>query len=150
MKKTYVYPIDVLRTGKDINVLNFLHQLTTSKPVHPPPTKTIRVHVCSATYPTAFPRGLKITPTVLPKMGGDASTAFPASLLSASANLFNHFFKTPSFFGGKPPVPPPPPKTTVIAMTIVEIVIERVVNFENMVMPCSLNNVRILSVNDVS
>ena len=83
-------------------------------------------------------------------MRGDASTAFPASLLGASANLFNHFFKTPSFFGGKPPVPLPPPKTTVIAKTIVETVIETVVNFENMVKPCSRNNVRILSANDVS
>ena len=65
-------------------------------------TKTIRAHVCSATNPTAFPRELKIAPTTLPTIAANASTAFPASLLSASANLSNHFFKIPSTFGGEP------------------------------------------------
>ena len=86
-----------------------------------------------------FPRKLKIAPTTLPTIAGNASTTFPASLLSASANLSNHFFKAPSSFGREPPVPPPPPKTPVIARTIVEIDIERAVSVENIVMPSSRN-----------
>ena len=46
---------------------------------------------------------------------GNASTAFPASLLSASAKLSNHFFKVPLSFDAGPPAPPLPPKTPVIA-----------------------------------
>ena len=60
----------------------------------------------------ALPKKLRMASTTLPTMAGNASTAFPASLLSASANLSNHFFKSPSFFDGEPPPPPsPPPKT---------------------------------------
>ena len=40
-----------------------------------------------ATNPTAFPRKLKIVPTALPAIAGNASTAFPESLLSVSASL---------------------------------------------------------------
>ena len=116
-----------------------------------PATKTIKVRGCSATNPMAFPRKRNIAPTTLPMMAGNASVAFPVSLLSASASLFNHFFKTPSSFHGKPPVPPlPPPKTPVMTRTIVEMVIERAVSIENMVIPCSRNKVRIISVNDTS
>ena len=99
-------------------------------------TETISVNVRSATNPTVFPRKLKIAPTALPTMTGNASKVFPASLLSIFANLPNHFFNAPSSFGGEPPVPLPPPKTPVIAKAIVEIVIERAVSIENMVMPC--------------
>ena len=45
----------------------------------------------------------------------------PASLLRASANLFNYFFKAPLSFGGEEPTPPPRTKTPVIANTIVDI-----------------------------
>ena len=86
----------------------------------------------------------------LPTMVGNASTAFPASLLSASSSLSNHFFKTPTTFGGEPSPPPHPPKTPVMARTIFEIVMDRAVSIENIVMPCSLNRIRILSANDVS
>ena len=79
-----------------------------------PTTKTIKAHVCSATNPTGFPRKLKIAPTALPTMAGNASTAFPASLLSASASLSNHFFRVPLSFDGEPPAPPPLPKTPVM------------------------------------
>ena len=75
--------------------------------------------------------------------------AFPTSLLSASASLSNHFFKTSSSLGIEPPVPLPPLKTSVIDRTIVETVIERAVGIENIVIPCSRNKVRILSANDV-
>ena len=75
-------------------------------------------------------------------MAGNASTVFPASHLSAFASLSNHFFKNPPSFGREPPVPLPPPlKTPVMARTIIEIVIERAVSIENIVMPCSWNKV---------
>ena len=115
-----------------------------------PTTKTIRAHVCSAKNPTVFPRKLKMAPTTPPTMAGNASTAFPATLLRASASLSNHFFRVPLSFDGEPSVPLPPPKTHVMARTIVEIVIERAVSIENIVIPCSLNKVRILSARDVS
>ena len=104
---------------------------------------------CSATNLTAFLKKLKIAPTTLPTIAGNASTIFPASLLSASASLPNHFFKIPSSFGEEPPIPASPPKTPVIASTIVEIVIERAVSIENIVIPCSRKRVRILSAKDV-
>ena len=104
---------------------------------------------CSVTNLTAFLKKLKIAPTTLPTIAGNASTIFPASLLSASASLPNHFFKIPSSFGGEPPIPASPPKTPVIASTIVEIVIERAVSIENIVIPCSRKRVRILSAKDV-
>ena len=98
--------------------------------------------MCSATNPTAFQKKIKMAPTALPTIAGNASTAFPASLLSASANLSNYFFKAPLSFDGGPPAPPlPPPKTPVMARTIVEIVIERAVRNENIVMLCSQNKV---------
>ena len=109
-----------------------------------PATKTVRAFVYSATQPTAFPRKIKMAPTTLPTIARNASTAFPVSLLSASANLSKHFYKAPSSFGGKPP------KTPVMARIIVDTVVEKAVSIDNMVMPCSLNKVRILSVNDVS
>ena len=103
-------------------------------------TITIRAHICSAKNPTAFPRKLKIAPITLPTIAGNASTAFPASLLSASANLYNYFFKAPSSCGGEAePLPSPP--TPVMARTIVEIVIEMEARIQNMVIPCSQNKV---------
>ena len=61
---------------------------------------------------TALPRKLKMAPTTLPTIAGNASAAFPASLLRASASLFNLFFKPPSSFGGEVEPPHPPPKDT--------------------------------------
>ena len=74
-------------------------------------------------------------------IAGNTSAVFPANLLSAFANLSNHFFKTPSSFGGEPSVSPPPLKTPVMERTIVEIVIERAVSIENMVIPCLRNKI---------
>ena len=114
-----------------------------------PATITIKAHVCSATNPTALLKKLKIAPTTLPTIAGNASMAFTASLFSAFASLLNHLFKTPSSFGGEPPAPPPHPKTIVMTSTIVEMVIEKVVSIENMVMPCSQNKEWIFSAKDV-
>ena len=81
-----------------------------------PTTETIRAHVCSTTNPMAFQRKLKMAPRTLPKMAGNASAAFPASLLSASASLSNLFFNIPLSVDGRPRAPPlPPPKIPVMA-----------------------------------
>ena len=103
-----------------------------------PATKAIKVHVCSATNRVALPRKPKKAPAI-----GNASTAFPASLFSASANLFNYFFKTPSSFDGELPASSTPSNAPVIASIVVKIVIEWVVRIENMVITCSQNKVRI-------
>ena len=50
---------------------------------------------------------------------------------------------------GEPCAPPPPPKAPVIARTIVEIVTERAVSIENIVIPCSRKKIQIISANDV-
>ena len=92
-----------------------------------PTTKTIRAHVYSATNPTALPSKLKMTPTTLPTMAGNTSTDFPASLLSASANLSNYFFKTLLYFGGETPFPQPLPKSPMIESTVVAIPAKKVV-----------------------
>ena len=131
--------------GPGLTLFNFLYQPPTNKSCK----KATRAHVCSATK-TAFPKKLKIAPTTLPTIAGNASTPFPASLLSAFASLSNHFFKSPLSFGGEPHVSPPPPDIPVMASTIVEIVIEKAVSTENIVMPRSRNKVQILSANDVS
>ena len=112
-------------------------------------TKAVKAHVYSATNPMCLHKKPKMAPATLPTKAGNASTAFPASLLSASASLSNHFYKTPSSFDGEPPATPHPRKTPVMASTIVEIVIEMTTRIENMVMPCSRNKVRILSAKDV-
>ena len=98
-----------------------------------------------------FQEKLKAAPITLPMIPSSASAAFPASLLSASASLSNHFFRVPLPVGGEPPAPPlPPPKTPSMARTIVAMVMDRAVSIENMVIPCSLNRVQILSTKDPS
>ena len=115
-----------------------------------PATKAIKAHVCLATNPTAFPRKLKIAATTLPTIASNGSATFPASLLSPFASLSIHFLKASSSFGGElPAAPPNHPKTPIMAMTIAQIVIERAVSIENIVIPCPRKKVRILSANDV-
>ena len=69
----------------------------------------------------------------LPTIALNASTAFRPNFLK-SANLADHFFKTPSSFDVQPPPPLPPPEAPVIGSTFVEIVIERAVSIEKIVM----------------
>ena len=137
--------------GYEKNMIYFLTFCINHTPISPA-TKTIKAHVCSATNPVVLTKTL-IATTTLTTIAGNASTTFLASLLSASASLFNHLLKTPSFFDGEPPPSPPPPspspKTTETVSTIVEKVIERAVSSEIMVQPWSQNKVRILSVKDV-
>ena len=121
--------------GYEKKMIYFLTFCMNHTPISPA-TKTIKVHVFSAKNATVLPKKLKIAPATLTKIVGNASTAFLACHLIASASLFNHLFKTPSFFDGEPPPPPlPPPKATEIASTIVEIVIERAVSTETLVQP---------------
>ena len=86
-----------------------------------------------------------MAPTTLPTMAGYASAAFPASLLSASANLSDHFFKVPLSFGGEPPVPPPPPKSPMTESTIIAMPAKKAESVEIMVIICSQIKIRILS-----
>ena len=126
----------------------FLNNLCINHTPIGPATKAIIFHVCSATNPPALSKKLRMVTTTLPTATRNASAAFLASLLSASANLSNHFFETLSFFAGEPPPSHSPPlKTSVKARTIVEIASERAVTIEIIVMRCSRNKVRILSAN---
>ena len=102
-----------------------------------PVTKAIKTHVCSATNPTASPKKPTMAPTTLSAMASNALTAFSASLLSASANLYNHFFKAPLFLGGGPPPPPPPPKSPMAESTTVAIPVKMVVSAEIISTICS-------------
>ena len=114
-------------------------------------TKTIKPHICSAVNPAALPRRRKVTRTTFPTIAGNDSTAFQASLLRGFGSLFNKFFKVPLSFGEDDPEaaePPPPPKTSVIANTIVEMVMERAVSIDSIVIHYSRNNVLILSPKD--
>ena len=82
---------------------------------------------------------------------GNAATALPARRFRALANLFScflsHFLNSPSSFGGDPGVPLTPPVT---ARIIVQMIILNTVSTEKIVIPCSLNKVRIFSPNEVS
>ena len=108
-------------------------------------TKRIRNNVFSATNPAVFPGKLKIKPTTALSTAGNASTAFPASLLSASANLSNHFFKAPSSFSREPPVPLPPPKSSMTESAIVAILAKRAERVEIIVTICSPIKIPVLS-----
>ena len=59
-----------------------------------PARKTIKAHVFSATDPPAFQRRLKMAPTILLTIAGNALAAFPVSLLRASTSLSNHFLRS--------------------------------------------------------
>ena len=109
-----------------------------------PARKTIKAHVYSATNPLVLLRKLKIAPTTLPTIVGNASTAFPASLLSESASLYNHFLKATLSFGGGLPPPPLPPKSPMTESTIVVIPVKMAVNVKIISRICSRIKVRIL------
>ena len=85
---------------------------------------------------TVFPRELKIAPT---------------TLLRASTSLFDHFFKTPLLFGDpEAEGSSSPPKTPVIETAIVNMIIERAVSIDSIVIPCSRNKIQTLSAKDAS
>ena len=64
--------------------------------------------------------------------------------MRGSASFFNYLFKASLSSGGKVALP----KTPVTASTIVEMVMERVVSIDIIVITCSRNKVRILSPED--
>ena len=127
----------------------FLDTLCINHTATRPAPKAIKSHTCSVTNPTALPKKLKMASSTFRKMAGNDLTAFPTSILSASANLSNYFFKTPSSLDGEPLAHPPPPETPAMASKNVEKVIEMAVCLEDMVMPCSRNQVQILSAKDI-
>ena len=112
-----------------------------------PATKTVKAHVYLTTNPTAFLTKLKISPITFPSMTRNASAAFPTSPFWKSACLINQFFKVPSPFGELKAVGIHP-KTSVTATIILEIVIERAVSIDAILIHCSQNKVRILSAKD--
>ena len=88
---------------------------------------------------------------------GRASAAFTPNFPSSDAkalslDLIYYFRPFSSLGGGSPPpdaaVPPPPPGNNASMSTPITIPIA--VSMEAIVMPCSLNRVRILSANEVS
>ena len=88
-----------------------------------------------------------MTPTTLLTIAGNALTAFSENILRASANLFDHFNQGPSPFDGgdlESVGLPLPPKIPVIATKTAEMVIERAVSIDTIVIPCSQNKVIIL------
>ena len=86
---------------------------------------------------------------------GRASAAFIPNFPSSDAKALSfdltHSFKPFSYLGGGPPdavAAPPPPGNNVSTSTPMAIPIA--VSMEAIVIPCSLNRVRIFSPNDVS
>ena len=80
-------------------------------------------------------------------VAGNASAVFSESLLSASASPLNNFFsKSLHLLGGNDPdaagLYPAPSKTPVIICATVEMVIERAVIIDIIVIPCSRNKVQ--------
>ena len=113
----------------------FLDTLCINHTAKRPAPKAIKSHTCSVTNPTALPKKLKMASSTFRKMAGNDLTAFPTGILSASANLSNYFFKTPSSLDGEPLAHPPPPETPAMASKNVEKVIEMAVCLEDMVIP---------------
>ena len=93
---------------------------------------------------------LKTAPTTLPMIAGNASAAFPTSLLSAFTSLSNHFFSRPlrllmENLLSPPPAPPTLPRSPMTESTIVVIPAKRTVSVEIIVTIYSGIKVRILS-----
>ena len=88
-------PVDWPKDSQKYNyffLVCFLDTLCINHAPTSPATETIKANVCSV-----------INTTTLPTIAGNASAAFSASPLSASASLSNYFFKASLFFGGGPP-----------------------------------------------
>ena len=73
-----------------------------------PKTKTVKPHVCSATNLTALPKKLKMAPTTLPTIAGNASTALKIenmvrienTVMPCSRNKVRILFAKDVFFSG--------------------------------------------------
>ena len=109
-----------------------------------PATKTIKANVFSATNSNGLLKRLKMAPTTLPTVAGNASTAFPASFLSPSASLSNHFFKASLSFDGGPPTPLPSSKSPIVESIIVVIPVKKEVSVKIISIICSRIKIQIL------
>ena len=117
---------------------------------------TTRVHRFCDTQPTTSRALLRIQLTIPPMIPGNASVALipnqPNRDASALSLFLIHSFKPlPSLGGGSPPdamVPPPPPPGN-NASTSTPMAIPIAVSMEAIVIPCSLNRVRIFSAKEV-
>ena len=130
-------PVDLPKDSQKYNyffLVCFLDTLCINHAPISPATETIKANVCSV-----------INTTALPTIAGNASAAFSASSLSASASLSHYFFKASLFFAGGPPPSPPPPKSPMAESTIVVIPVTIAVSVEIISTNCSRIKVRILS-----
>ena len=114
---------------------------------------TTRAHRCYDTQPTTSLALLRIQLIIAPMIPGRASVAFmpnfPGSDAKTLSLFLSHSFRPFSSSGGGPPdaaVPPPPGNN---ASTSTPIAIPIAVSMEAIVIPCSLNSVRIFSANEV-
>ena len=116
---------------------------------------TTRAHKFWDTQPTTSVAVLRIQLIIPPMIPGNASAAFihnqPSSKAKALSLFLIHSFKPfSSLGGGSPPyaaVPPPPGNN---ASTSTPMAIPIAVSMEAIVIPCSLNRVRIFVANEVS
>ena len=114
-------------------------------------TKAIKLHVCSATNLTALSRKFKMTATTtFPAKVGNALTAFPASLLMVSGDLFNKFLKTSSSIDDKDVAGIPSPLNIPVRVSaVVQVIKERTISTDTIDISCSRYKVSIISVKDV-
>ena len=116
---------------------------------------TTRAHrFCDTQLTTSFAL-LRIQLIIAPMIPGRALAAFMPNLPSSDANalsldLIHSFRPSSSLGGGSRPdaAAPPPPGNN--ASTSTPIAIPIAVSMEAIIMPCSLNRVRIFSANEVS
>ena len=127
--------------------------LTEFESFQPMPT-TIAHRFCN-TQPTTSLALLRIQLTIPPMTPSNASAAlipnWPKSDDNALSLFLIHSFRPASSLGGSPPpdvVAPPPPGNIASTSTLMAILIA--VSMEAIVIPCSLNRVRIFSANEVS
>ena len=114
---------------------------------------TTRAHRFCATQPTTSLALLSIQLIIPPMMPGNASAVLVPNRPNRDAKALSlfliHSFKLfSSLGGGLPPdavAAPPPPANN--ASTITPVAIPIAVNMEAIVIPCSLNRVRIFSAN---
>ena len=115
---------------------------------------TTRAHRCCDTQLTTALALLRIQLIIAPMIPGRASAAFIPNCPSSDAKPLSfdliHSFKAFSSLerGGLPPTAEPPPANNASTSTPIAILIA--VSIEAIVMPCSLNSIRIFSANEVS
>ena len=118
---------------------------------------TTRAHKFYDTQPTTSFTLLRIQLIIPPRMPGNASAALVPNQPNRDAKALSlfliHSFKPASSLGGGSPPPDaatPPPSLGNNASTSTPMAIPIAMSMEAIVIPCSLNRVRIFSPNEVS